>query len=201
MKRSLSHTVWECKYHVVWVPKRRRKIICGKLRREVGTILQRLCKYKGIELLEGKACIDHVHMCVGIPPKYSVSTIVGYIKGKSAMIVFEKYSRLRKNFRGHSLWARGNTWQPTTSAHHIQMSNDFNAAFSKQGICTDNLQEGSTREHPDFEQGSGGHTETCRDRSDSLSNVDLKYLPQVPFRPSEVRRLLKGPLSPPGLLI
>jgi putative transposase len=107
MKRSLSHTVWECKYHVVWVPKRRRKIIYGKLRREVGTILQRLCKYKGIELLEGKACIDHIHMCVEIPPKYSVSTIVGYLKGKSAMIVFEKYSRLRKNFRGHSFWARG----------------------------------------------------------------------------------------------
>lgn len=107
MKRSLSHTVWECKYHVVWVPKRRRKIIYGKLRKEVGTILRRLCQYKGVELLEGKGCIDHVHMCLAIPPKYSVSTIVGYLKGKSAMIVFEKYSRLRKNFRGHSFWARG----------------------------------------------------------------------------------------------
>ena len=107
MKQSLSHSVWECKYHVVWVPKRRRKIIYGKLRQEVGTILRRLCQYKGVALLEGKACIDHVHMCLAIPPKYSVATIVGYLKGKSAMIVFEKYSRLRKNFRGHSFWARG----------------------------------------------------------------------------------------------
>ena len=107
MKQSLSHAVWECKYHVVWVPKRRRKIIYGKLQREVGTILRRLCQYKGVELLEGKACIDHIHMCIAIPPKYSVATIVGYLKGKSAMIVFEKYSRLKKNFRGHSFWARG----------------------------------------------------------------------------------------------
>ncbi len=107
MKRSLSHTVWECKYHIVWVPKKRRKVVFGKLRKEIGTILKRLLQYKGIELIEGKACIDHIHMCVAIPPKYSVSTIVGYLKGKSAIIIFEKYSRLKKNFRGHSFWARG----------------------------------------------------------------------------------------------
>jgi putative transposase len=107
MKRSLSHTVWECKYHVVWVPKKRRKIIYGKLRKEIGDILRKLCMYKGVELLEGKACIDHIHMCISIPPKYSVSSIVEYLKGKSAIIVFEKYSRLKKNFRGHSFWARG----------------------------------------------------------------------------------------------
>ena len=107
MKRSLSHTVWECKYHIVWVPKKRRKIIFGKLRREIGAILRRLCEYKGVELIEGQACIDHVHVCLAIPPKYSVATIVGYLKGKSAIIVFEKYSRLKKNFRGHSFWARG----------------------------------------------------------------------------------------------
>ena len=107
MRKNLSHTVWECKYHIVWVPKRRRKIIYGKLRSAIGEILRRLCKYKGVELVEGKACMDHIHMCLSIPPKYSVSSIVGYLKGKSAMIVFEKYSRLKKNFRGHSFWARG----------------------------------------------------------------------------------------------
>ena len=107
MKRSLSHTVWECEYHVVWVPKKRRKIIYGKLQREIGSILRRLCAYKGVELVEGKACLDHMHMCLAIPPKYSVATIVGYLKGKSAMIVFERYSRLKRNFRGHSFWARG----------------------------------------------------------------------------------------------
>jgi putative transposase len=107
MKRSLAHTVWECKYHIVWVPKRRRKVIYGKLRVEIGKILRRLCEYKGIEVVEGNACIDHIHICLSIPPKYSVSTVVGYLKGKSAMIVFENYSSLRKNFRGHSFWARG----------------------------------------------------------------------------------------------
>jgi putative transposase len=107
VKQSLSHTVWECKYHVVWVPKKRRKVVYGKLRKELGMILRRLCEYKGVEVVEGKLCADHIHMCLSIPPKYSVSTILGYLKGKSAMIVFEKYSRLKKNFKGHSFWARG----------------------------------------------------------------------------------------------
>jgi len=107
VKQNLSHTVWECKYHIVWVPKRRRKIVYGKLRKELGTILRRLCEYKGVEVVEGTLCADHIHMCLAIPPKYSVSTIVGYVKGKSAMILFEKYSRLKKNFRGHRFWARG----------------------------------------------------------------------------------------------
>ena len=107
MKESLAHTVWECKYHIVWVPKRRRKVIYGHLKGEIGQIIRKLCEYKGIKIIEGKACVDHIHMCVSIPPKYSVASIVGYVKGKSAMIIFEKYSRLRKNFRGHSFWARG----------------------------------------------------------------------------------------------
>jgi putative transposase len=107
MKKSLSHSVWECKYHIVWVPKKRRKVIYGKLRKDLGNILRRLCEYKGIEVIEGTLCIDHIHMCLSIPPKYSVAAIVGYLKGKSAMITFEKYSRLKKNFKGHSFWARG----------------------------------------------------------------------------------------------
>ena len=107
MKESLAHMVWECKYHIVWVPKKRRKVIFGKLRREIGTIIRKLCKYKGIELMEGNTGADHIHILVSIPPKYSVATITGYLKGKSAMIVFEKYSNLRKNFKGHNFWARG----------------------------------------------------------------------------------------------
>jgi putative transposase len=96
-----------CKYHIVWVPKKRRRVIYGKIRHELRTILQSLCKYKGIEIIEGNLCIDHIHMCVSIPPKYSTSSIVGYLKGKSAIIIFEKYSRLKRNFKGHSFWARG----------------------------------------------------------------------------------------------
>ena len=107
MKKSLAHSVWECKYHIVWVPKNRRKIIYGKLRKDIGAILRRLCEYKGVDVIQGNACIDHIHVCLSIPPKYSVSTIVGYLKGKSTMIIFERYSRLRRNFKGNSFWARG----------------------------------------------------------------------------------------------
>jgi putative transposase len=107
MKSTLSHTVWECKYHVVWAPKRRRKVIYGRLRREVVGILKRLCEYKGVEIIEGKACLDHIHLCLSIPPKYSVAGIVGYLKGKSSMIIFEQFSKLKKNFKGHHFWARG----------------------------------------------------------------------------------------------
>jgi putative transposase len=104
---KLAHTTWECKYHVVWIPKKRRKVIYGRLKQEIGFIIRKLCEYRGIEIIEAKACIDHIHMCVGIPPKYSVSEIMGYIKGKSAMIIFEKYSNQRHNFKGNSFWARG----------------------------------------------------------------------------------------------
>lgn len=107
MSNNLAHSKWDCKYHIIWIPKYRRKVIYGKLRKEIGTILRRLCEYKGIEIIEGKACVDHLHICLSIPPKYSVSSIVGYLKGKSAIMIFEKFSRLRKNFRGHSFWARG----------------------------------------------------------------------------------------------
>ncbi|MBF0405711.1 MAG: IS200/IS605 family transposase [Candidatus Riflebacteria bacterium] len=107
MKESLSHTLWECKYHVVWVPKNRRKVIFGKLRKEIGIILRKLCEYKGVKLLEGTACIDHIHVFFTVPPKYSISTIVGYLKGKSAMILFEKYTNFKRNFKGQSFWARG----------------------------------------------------------------------------------------------
>jgi len=104
MKKSLSHTVWDCKYHIVWVPRKRRKIVYGKLKEEIGVILRRPSENKGVE---GKACVDHMHVWLSIPPEYSVSTIVGYLKGKSAMILFEKYSHLKKNFRGHHFWANG----------------------------------------------------------------------------------------------
>ena len=107
MKKSLAHTTWDCKYHIVWVPKNRRKVVYGNLRKDIGKILRRLCEYKQIEIIAGTACADHLHICLSIPPKFAVSTIVGYLKGKSTMILFEKYSSLRRNFRGHHFWARG----------------------------------------------------------------------------------------------
>ncbi len=107
MRKTLAHTSWECKYHIVFVPKNRRKVVYGKLRRDAGQILRKLCEYKQVEVIEGTACADHIHVCLSIPPKFSVSTIVGYLKGKSTMILFERYSILRRNFRGHHFWARG----------------------------------------------------------------------------------------------
>ena len=104
---KLAHTKWECKYHVVWIPKRRKKVMYGKLRLEIGRILRKLCEYKGVGLLEGKVCIDHIHMMLSIPPKHSVSSVVGYLKCKSAIMVFEQHTVLRQNFRGYSVWARG----------------------------------------------------------------------------------------------
>jgi len=105
--RKLSHTVWECKYHIVWIAKRRRKVIYGTLRKEIGHIIRKLCEYKGIAIVAGNAGMDHIHLCIAIPPKYSVATIVGYLKGKSTMIVCERYGKRKRNFRGHSFWARG----------------------------------------------------------------------------------------------
>lgn len=107
MSNKLAHTSWECKYHVVFVPKYRRKVIYGKLRKEIGQILRKLCEYKEVNIIAATACIDHIHMCISIPPKYSVSTIMGYLKGKSAIMIFERYSKLRQNFKGNSFWARG----------------------------------------------------------------------------------------------
>ncbi|MDQ2085650.1 IS200/IS605 family transposase [Herbivorax sp. ANBcel31] len=89
------------------MPKKRRKVIYGKLRNEIGKYIRRLCEYKGVEILDAHACSDHIHMCVSIPPKHSVSEIVGYVKGKSAMMVFERHSKIRQNFKGQSFWARG----------------------------------------------------------------------------------------------
>lgn len=107
VSNKLSHTVWECKYHIVFVPKYRRKIVYGRLRKEIGYILRKLCEYKGVEIIEAKACLDHIHMCISIPPKYSVANIVGYLKGKSTMIIFESFSKLKSNFKGNNFWVRG----------------------------------------------------------------------------------------------
>ncbi len=95
---SLAHTKWECKYHIVFAPKFRRKIIYGKIRADVGNILSMLCKRKGIEIIEAQCMPDHIHMFVRIPPKYSVSQIVGYLKGKSSLMIFERHANLKYKY-------------------------------------------------------------------------------------------------------
>ena len=104
---SLAHTTWNCKYHIVFAPKYRRKEIYGKIRADIGRILRVLCQRKGIEILEAECCPDHIHMLVKIPPKYSVSAVVGYLKGKSALMIFDKYANLKYKYGNRHFWCRG----------------------------------------------------------------------------------------------
>ena len=104
---SLAHTKWECKYHIVFAPKYRRQIIYGKIKADIGQMLRKLCEYKGIEILEAEACKDHIHMLVSIPPKYSVAQIMGYIKGKSSLMIFEKYANHKYKYGNRHFWCRG----------------------------------------------------------------------------------------------
>ena len=104
---SLAHTKWECKYHIVFAPKYRRQIIYGKIKADIGQMLRKLCEYKGIEIIEAEACKDHIHMLVSIPPKYSVAQIMGYLKGKSSLMIFEKYANLKYKYGNRHFWCRG----------------------------------------------------------------------------------------------
>lgn len=105
--QSLSHTKWECKYHIVWIPKYRKKALFVELRKYLGEILRELAKQKECEVLEGHLMPDHVHIMLSIPPKYSVSQVVGFIKGKSAIHIARNFQGRKKNFVGQNFWARG----------------------------------------------------------------------------------------------
>ena len=105
--KTQAHVKHHCRYHIVFVPKYRRKSIYGTLRRDVGKILRELCRQTGVELIEGYAMKDHIHMLLMIPPKYSVANTVGFLKGKSAIRIFRDYLQIKRNFTGRHFWARG----------------------------------------------------------------------------------------------
>ena len=104
---SLAHTQWEYKYHIVFALKYRRQIIYGKIKQDIGQMIRKLCEYKGVEIIEAEACKDHIHMLVAIPPKYSVSQFMGYLKGKSSLMIFEKYANLKYKYGNRHFWCRG----------------------------------------------------------------------------------------------
>ena len=104
---SLAHTKWECKYHVVFAPKYRRQIIYGKIKQDIGLMLRKLCAYKEIEILEAEARKDHVHMLLNIPPKNSISQVMGYLKGKSSLMIYEKYANLKYKYGNRHFWCHG----------------------------------------------------------------------------------------------
>ncbi len=104
---SLAHTKWMCKYHIVFIPKYRRKVIYGQYREDLKEILKTLCKYKGVEIIEGHLMVDHVHMLVAIPPRLAVADFMGYLKGKSALMMFDRHANLRYKFGNRRFWAEG----------------------------------------------------------------------------------------------
>lgn len=104
---TLAHTKWECKYHIVFAPKYRRQIIYRQIKADIGQILRDLCERKGIEIIEAECCPDHIHMLVRIPPKYSVSEIMGYLKGKSSLMIFDRHANLKYKYGNRNFWCRG----------------------------------------------------------------------------------------------
>ncbi|WP_370783274.1 IS200/IS605 family transposase [Allisonella histaminiformans] len=104
---SLSHTQWECKYHIVFAPKYRRKVFYGQKRYEIGQILRELCKWKGVNMLEGEACPDHIHILLEIPPKISISSFMGFLKGESSLMIYEKWGNMKFKYRNRRFWCRG----------------------------------------------------------------------------------------------
>lgn len=105
--QSLSHTTWKCKYHIVFASKYRRQIIYGKYKRSIGEILRELCERKGVEIIEANACRDHIHMLVSIPPKINVSSFIGYLKGKSSLMIFDRHANLKYRYGNRKFWCRG----------------------------------------------------------------------------------------------
>lgn len=103
---SLSHTSWNCKYHIVFAPKYRRRVFYGQKRREIGAILRQLCEWKNVEIIEAEVCPDHVHMLVAIPPKISVASFVGFLKGKSLLLIYQKWANMRFKYRNREFWCR-----------------------------------------------------------------------------------------------
>ena len=104
---SLAHSKWNCKYHVVFAPKYRRMVIYNQIKTDIGKILRKLCEQKGVEIFEAEACPDHIHMLLSIPPKYSVAQIMGYLKGKSSLMIFDRHANLKYKYGNRHFWCRG----------------------------------------------------------------------------------------------
>ena len=105
--KSLAHTAWNCKYHVVFAPKYRRKVFYESKRLEIGAILLQLCQWQGIKIIEAEVCPDYIHMLIEIPPKYSVASVMGFLKGKSSIMIYSKWANMRYQYRNREFWCRG----------------------------------------------------------------------------------------------
>ncbi|MGX7173975.1 IS200/IS605 family transposase [Enterococcus ratti] len=137
---SLAHTKWLCKYHIVFTPKYRRKNIYNQYRASIQEIIKQLCKYKGVEILEGHMMPDHVHLLLSIPPKISVSSFMGYLKGKSALMIFDKYANLKYKFGNRHFWAEG--YYVSTVGMNEATIRKYIQEQEKQDIALDKLSVG-----------------------------------------------------------
>ena len=141
---SLAHTKWMCKYHIVFTPKYRRKAIYGELRKDIRENIRKLCKYKGVEIIEGHMMKDHVHLLVSIPPKMSVSSFMGYLKGKSALMIFDEHANLKYKYGNRHFWAEG--YYVSTVGLNEATIKKYIAEQDKHDIALDKL---SVKEYED----------------------------------------------------
>lgn len=141
---SLSHTRWNCKYHIVFIPKYRRKEIYGKIRIDIGQILRQLCVYKDVEIIEAHAMSDHIHMMIRIPPKISVSSFMGYLKGKSSLMIFERDANLKYKYGNRNFWAKG--YFVSTVGLNDEVVKEYIKNQEKEDMMSDSL---STKEYKD----------------------------------------------------
>ena len=146
---SLAHTKWMCKYHIVFTPKYRKKAIYGELRKDIREYIRTLCKYKGVEIIEGHMMIDHVHLLLSIPPKMSVSSLMGYLKGKSALMIFDNHANLKYKYGNRKFWAEG--YYVSTVGLNESTIKKYIAEQDKHDIALDKL---SVKEYEDPFKGS-----------------------------------------------
>ena len=134
---SLSHTRWNCKYHIVFAPKYRRQIIYGKIKNDIGKILRMLCERKGVEIIEAEACSDHIHMLVSIPPKISVSSFMGYLKGKSSLMIFDRHANLKYKYGNRKFGAEG--YYVDTVGKNKKVIEEYIKKQLQEDIATDQI--------------------------------------------------------------
>ena len=141
---SLAHTKWRCKYHIVFAPKYRRQEIYGKIRADLGKILRKLCEQKGVEIIEAELCNNHIHMLVSIPPKMSVSSFMGYLKGKSSLMIFDRHANLKYKYGNRRFWCKG--YYVDTVGRNKKVIEQYIRNQIQDDIANDNL---TTKEYVD----------------------------------------------------
>ena len=134
---SLAHTTWNCKYHIVFAPKYRRLVFFGQKRKEIGAILRQLCEWKSVEIVEAEVCPDHIHMLVKIPPKESVSGFIGFLKGKSSLLIYQKYANMKFKYRDRTFWCRG--YYVDTVGKNTQKIKEYIANQLKEDKLTEQM--------------------------------------------------------------